>query len=146
MSFFIGGEGEIRTLEPLLAVTRFPVVRARPTTRLLQVRLFDGNKRIIPQKKWLVNTKIKIFSKKIVVKSGEKQKSGEIILPKFLKNLLTRCQKSGILTKYSLSRCGGIGRRHGLKIRWEEIPVPVQVRSSAPLISRGRAVGSSSGS
>ncbi len=25
-----GGEGEIRTLEPLLTVTRFPVVRARP--------------------------------------------------------------------------------------------------------------------
>ena len=36
-----------------------------------------------------------------------------------------------ILTKHTC-RCGGIGRRHGLKIRWEEIPVPVQVRSSAP--------------
>ena len=34
-----------------------------------------------------------------------------------------------------ISRCGGIGRRHGLKIRWEEIPVPVQVRSSAPNIA-----------
>ena len=32
-----GGEGGIRTLEPLLTVTRFPIVRARPTTRLLQV-------------------------------------------------------------------------------------------------------------
>ena len=32
-----GGEGEIRTLEPFLAVTRFPVVRARPTTRFLHV-------------------------------------------------------------------------------------------------------------
>ena len=30
-----GGEGGIRTLEPLLMVTRFPIVRARPTTRLL---------------------------------------------------------------------------------------------------------------
>ena len=31
-----GGEGGIRTLEPLLTVTRFPIVRARPATRLLQ--------------------------------------------------------------------------------------------------------------
>ena len=35
--FFCGGEGEIRTLEPLLTVTRFPVVRPRPTRRLLQI-------------------------------------------------------------------------------------------------------------
>ena len=35
-----GGEGEIRTLEPLLTVTRFPVVRARPTTRLLHISFF----------------------------------------------------------------------------------------------------------
>ena len=34
-----GGEGEIRTLEPFVAVTRFPIVRARPTTRLLRVDL-----------------------------------------------------------------------------------------------------------
>ena len=32
-----GGEGGIRTLEPLLTVTRFPIVRARPATRLLQL-------------------------------------------------------------------------------------------------------------
>ena len=32
-----GGEGEIRTLETLMRPTRFPVVRARPTTRLLRV-------------------------------------------------------------------------------------------------------------
>ena len=32
---FFGGDGEIRTLEPLLTVTRFPIVRARPTTRHL---------------------------------------------------------------------------------------------------------------
>ena len=42
---FRGGEGEIRTLEPLLTVTRFPIVRARPATRLLrncsaQIKLF----------------------------------------------------------------------------------------------------------
>ena len=36
--FLFGGEGGIRTLEPLLMVTRFPIVRARPTTRLLQTR------------------------------------------------------------------------------------------------------------
>ena len=35
--FIAGGEGEIRTLEPLLTVTRFPVVRPRPTRRLLQI-------------------------------------------------------------------------------------------------------------
>ncbi len=29
-------------------------------------------------------------------------------------------------------RCGGIGRRPGLKIPWEENPVPVQARSPAP--------------
>ena len=35
--FSFGGEGGIRTLEPLLMVTRFPIVRARPTTRLLRI-------------------------------------------------------------------------------------------------------------
>ena len=35
--FLPGGEGEIRTLETLMGPTRFPVVRARPTTRLLRV-------------------------------------------------------------------------------------------------------------
>ena len=34
-ALFFDGEGEIRTLEPLLTVTRFPIVRARPATRLL---------------------------------------------------------------------------------------------------------------
>ena len=34
--FSFGGDGEIRTLEPLLTVTRFPIVRARPATRLLR--------------------------------------------------------------------------------------------------------------
>ena len=38
-SIVFGGEGEIRTLEPLLTVTRFPIVRARPATRLLQIFL-----------------------------------------------------------------------------------------------------------
>ena len=32
-----GGDGEIRTLEELLTPTRFPIVRARPTTRHLRV-------------------------------------------------------------------------------------------------------------
>jgi hypothetical protein len=36
-TLIIGGEGGIRTLETLLGPTRFPVVRARPTTRLLHV-------------------------------------------------------------------------------------------------------------
>ena len=36
MSLLFGGEGGIRTLELLLTVTRFPIVRARPATRLLQ--------------------------------------------------------------------------------------------------------------
>ena len=35
--FVSGGEGGIRTLEPLLMVTRFPIVRARPATRLLRI-------------------------------------------------------------------------------------------------------------
>ena len=34
--FVFGGEGGIRTLEELLTLTRFPIVRARPTTRLLR--------------------------------------------------------------------------------------------------------------
>ena len=34
-----------------------------------------------------------------------------------------------------LSRRGGIGRRLGLKIQWEEIPVPVRVR--LPALVRG---------
>ena len=36
MVLLFGGEGGIRTLELLLTVTRFPIVRARPATRLLQ--------------------------------------------------------------------------------------------------------------
>ena len=35
--FFYGGEGGIWTLDTLLGYTRFPIVRARPATRLLQV-------------------------------------------------------------------------------------------------------------
>ncbi len=37
LGLYYGGEGGIRTLEPLLTVTRFPIVRARPATRLLRV-------------------------------------------------------------------------------------------------------------
>ena len=54
--FYTGGEGEIRTLEPFMAVTRFPVVRPRPTRRLLhnkyQVRSlprFDSLSQKMPQ-------------------------------------------------------------------------------------------------
>ena len=36
-AFCFGGDGEIRTLEELLTLTRFPIVRARPTTRHLHV-------------------------------------------------------------------------------------------------------------
>ena len=32
---FYGADGEIRTLEELMTLTRFPIVRARPTTRHL---------------------------------------------------------------------------------------------------------------
>ena len=63
-SFFVGGEGEIRTLEPLLTVTRFPIVRARPTTRLLHVFgvvLCDSN--IITQNISFVNTFFKKYLK-----------------------------------------------------------------------------------
>ena len=35
--FLFGGVGEIRTLEELLTPTRFPIVRARPTTRQLRI-------------------------------------------------------------------------------------------------------------
>ena len=52
-------------------------------------------------------------------------------LKKNIKKHLTTKFLCDILIRL-ISRCGGIGRRHGLKIRWEEIPVPVQVRSSAP--------------
>ena len=38
VSLLFGGEGGIRTLELLLTVTRFPIVRARPATRLLPVK------------------------------------------------------------------------------------------------------------
>ena len=39
--FCFGGEGGIRTLERFVAVTRFPIVRARPATRLLQTIYFN---------------------------------------------------------------------------------------------------------
>ena len=35
--YFYGGEEGIRTLDTLMGYTRFPIVRARPTTRLLRV-------------------------------------------------------------------------------------------------------------
>ena len=35
LAVFFGAEGGIRTLERLLTVTRFPIVRTRPTPRLL---------------------------------------------------------------------------------------------------------------
>ena len=45
---------------------------------------------------------------------------------------MTNKKAYAIIVRLKASRCGGIGRRHGLKIRWEEIPVPVRVRLSAP--------------
>ena len=65
-------------------------------------------------------------------------------LEKNIKKHLTTKFLCDILIRL-ISRCGGIGRRHGLKIRWEAIPVPVRVRLSAPysllkrVISRSRA-------
>ena len=47
------------------------------------------------------------------------------------KKQLTTYNKYDIILSVK-SRCGGIGRRPGLKIPWEEIPVPVRPRSSAP--------------
>ena len=38
-----GGDGEIRTLEELLTPTRFPIVRARPTTRHLRIAQETGH-------------------------------------------------------------------------------------------------------
>ncbi len=38
--FYFGGEGGIRTLETLLTPTRFPIVCARPATRLLRMELY----------------------------------------------------------------------------------------------------------
>ena len=35
LRFLFGGEGGIRTLDTLVGYTRFPIVRARPATRLL---------------------------------------------------------------------------------------------------------------
>ena len=34
---FCGGDEEIRTLDTLMGYTRFPIVRARPTTRHLRI-------------------------------------------------------------------------------------------------------------
>ena len=45
--FFFGGDGEIRTLEPLLTVTRFPVVRPRPTRRHLHVVIRMGQVKVL---------------------------------------------------------------------------------------------------
>ena len=51
--FANGGEGEIRTLETLMRPTRFPVVRARPTTRLLQVgSTIQKRYELVPKKWW----------------------------------------------------------------------------------------------
>ena len=38
----------------------------------------------------------------------------------FLLSLLTTAPRCDMLYRLRLSRCGGIGRRHGLKIRWEQ--------------------------
>ena len=71
VSFLFGGEGGIRTLELLLTVTRFPIVRARPATRLLQVKLALSLERlaIIIDFRPLVKAKMTTFLRnfKIVV-------------------------------------------------------------------------------
>ena len=48
LSTKLGGDGEIRTLDTLLRYTRFPIVRARPATRHLQMFSIYILKGIIP--------------------------------------------------------------------------------------------------
>ena len=48
---FRGGEEGIRTLDTLMGYTRFPIVRARPTTRLLRV---CSNEHAIQLSAWLL--------------------------------------------------------------------------------------------
>ena len=55
--YFYGGEREIRTLGRVLAYTRFPVVRLRPTQPSLH-----ADSGIIPQRKSKINSFLKIFS------------------------------------------------------------------------------------
>ena len=70
--------------------------------------------------------------------AGAKCRCGRSIFPPHQKRgnfLLTRIVICGILIKRlrdTVRRSGGTGRRPGLKIPWEEIPVPVRPRSSAP--------------
>ena len=55
-AFFVGGEGGIWTLDTLLGYTRFPIVRARPATRLLHKRCSIAvSLCIIPHLFWFVN-------------------------------------------------------------------------------------------
>ena len=64
--------------------------------------------------------------------------AGAVFFPPHQKRgnfLLTHIVICGILIKRlrdTVRRSGGTGRRPGLKIPWEEIPVPVRPRSSAP--------------
>jgi hypothetical protein len=51
LSVFYGGEEGIRTLDTLMGYTRFPIVRARPTTRLLRV---CSSKHAIQLSAWLL--------------------------------------------------------------------------------------------
>ena len=65
--FRCGGEEGIRTLDTLMRYTRFPIVRARPTTRLLRVcrkkRIFSfvQSQYIIEQKPWKVKREFSGF-------------------------------------------------------------------------------------
>lgn len=63
-------------------------------------------------------------------KNGWKAHLSSLPLPFFL-TFLTFSSGDAIILSV-ISRCGGIGRRLGLKIRWDFPPVPVRARSSVP--------------
>ena len=107
-----GGEGEIRTLELFLAVTRFPVARARPTTRLLHLFRFDSvkhfsrvlldNKYIISQRSRIVNRKMKISVKYFVISFSHTDRRAFSV--KHPHNFIILSQFHGILFLFIINR------------------------------------------
>ena len=60
-AFFFGGEGGIWTLDTLLGYTRFPIVRARPATRLLHSDRFCSQPVYITLFSFVCQVLIRIF-------------------------------------------------------------------------------------
>ena len=78
-----GAEGGIRTLEELMTLTRFPIVRARPTTRLLHV--WSG--------KGVLNCQLTYYIRWFQKSQEEFAGSSDNKMKLFCNQIVAKCQK-----------------------------------------------------